>query len=80
MGRMALMLELGLPTVKVVGAHIADMACTASSVWATFSTFYGICMEEHTCEARLPHINGKVVRKGEISIADMACTASSPYG
>ena len=27
----------------------------------------GICMEEHTCEARLPHINGNVVRKREMS-------------
>ena len=27
----------------------------------------GICMEEHTCEAKLPHINGNVVRKEEIS-------------
>ena len=23
---------------------------------------YGICMEEHTCEARLPHVNGNVAR------------------
>ena len=27
----------------------------------------GICMEEHTCAARLPHINRNVVRKQEIS-------------
>ena len=25
-------------------------------------------MEEHTCGARLPHINGNVVRKQEISV------------
>ena len=30
---------------------------------ATFPICHGICMEEHTCEARLPHINGNVVRK-----------------
>ena len=34
-----------------------------SAGWETFLTFYGICMEEHTWEARLPHINGNVVRK-----------------
>ena len=28
-----------------------------------------VCMEEHTCAARLPHINGGVVRKWEISYA-----------
>ena len=33
------------------------------SMWATFPIFYGICMEEHTCEARLPHTSGNVVRK-----------------
>ena len=27
-----------------------------------FPIFYGICMVEHTCDARLPHINGNVVR------------------
>ena len=27
----------------------------------------GICMEEHTCEAIIPHINGNVVRKYVIS-------------
>ena len=27
-----------------------------SSVWATFQIFYGICMEENTCEAKLPDI------------------------
>ena len=26
----------------------------------------GICMEEHTCEAKLPYINGNVVRKQEV--------------
>ena len=25
--------------------------------------YYCICMEEHTCEARLPHRNGNVVKK-----------------
>ena len=29
----------------------------------------GMCMEEHTCEAKLPHINGKVVKKEEIWLA-----------
>ena len=28
-------------------------------IWATFPIFYGICVEGHTCEAELPHINEK---------------------
>ena len=34
----------------------------SSSVLATFTIFYGIFMEEYTCEARLPHINVHGVR------------------
>ena len=34
---------------------------------ATSPIFNGICMEEHTCEAKLTHINGNVVRKEDIS-------------
>ena len=33
--------------------------------WATCPMCYVICMEEHTCEAILPHINGNVARNGE---------------
>ena len=37
-----------------------------SSIWATFPIFYGICMQEHTCEAKLPHIKGNVVAIGAV--------------
>ena len=39
------------------------MCRVTSSIWATFPIFYGIYMEERTCEAKRPHINRKVVRK-----------------
>ena len=39
---------------------------TAPSVGATFSIFHGACMEEHKCEAKLPHIPGNVVTQWEI--------------
>ena len=31
---------------------------SVTSVWATISICYGVCMEEHTCKANSPHING----------------------
>ena len=36
------------------------------TIWATFPIFYGICMQEHTYEAKLPHINGNVVAIGAV--------------
>ena len=38
-----------------------------SSGWATCLIVYGICMEEHTYETRLPHIHGNVVMQSKIS-------------
>ena len=37
-----------------------------SSTWASFPILYGICMEEHACEAMLPHINGYVARERDM--------------
>ena len=51
--------------------------------WATFPIFYGICMEEHTCEARLPHVNGNVVRnrgnwdKGAVQVGGGVCAGGA---
>ena len=64
-----------LPLMKlcdIMGAHWRPLPANplgriTSSMGATFPIFYGICMKEHTCEAKLPHINGKVVRNREIS-------------
>ena len=48
------------------GAHLdAPGLRTIFEYFMNFSNitiFYGIFMEEYTCEARLPHINGNVVR------------------
>ena len=52
-------------------AQGSDLSCTYSNVAYHYCRFMighslwriGMCMEEHTCEARLPHINGNVVRK-----------------
>ena len=45
---------------------------------STFPIFYGICMEAHTCEANLPHINGNVVRKFGMSWDTGAVPAPCP--
>ena len=45
------------------GANQAVKPAPQLEEGATFSIFYGICMDEHTCEAKLPHINVNVRRK-----------------
>ena len=40
-------------------------AYPARTVSCNISNIVGICMEEQTCEATLPHKNGNVVRKGK---------------
>ena len=49
-------------TAKYRWAKAAYVA-RSSQFYQHFQYFYGICMEEHTIEARIPHINGTVVRK-----------------
>ena len=44
---------------KVASRDLPPLLRITSSILATFPIFYGICMEEHTCKAKLPHINGK---------------------
>ena len=43
--------------------YLRPIVYTHPSVWATVSIVYGIRMEEHTCEANLPHIHGNVGMK-----------------
>ena len=63
-------------TVETIRVHFLPPPPTFQttlSVWATFQTFptfltfYGTRMEEHTCEAKLPHTNGNVGREYETS-------------
>ena len=51
---------------------------TTSSVWATFPICYAICRDEHTRDAKPPHINGDVVRKEEITVRHKAVTYHEP--
>ena len=55
------------PALFCIILHYFALFCITSSIRPTFSTFDGICMEEHTYEARLTHINGNVVRNSEMS-------------
>ena len=44
-----------------------ELRQTVVCVRATFLIFYGMCMEEHTWEARQPHINGNVAQGCDLS-------------
>ena len=46
---------------------------TTPPAWATFSMFYGTCMEEQTCEAKLPHMNGNEEYNGESRGTKLPC-------
>ena len=45
-------------------AYLQEHIISHKSInWATFPIFYGTCMEENTCEAKLSHINEKGGKK-----------------
>ena len=50
---------------------------TTSSVSTTFPIFYAICIGEHTCDLKLPHINSKSVKGGN-SGCERSRTLRSP--
>ena len=63
-----------LPFAVPAPRHVKCCKCCSpsfrmtSAIWATFTMFYGIRMEEHTRRARMPHVNGNMVGKQKKSV------------